>query len=160
MKKIFRKAVLIGSLLMSSTASVHSAAEFDSLIMGMAPTLPAQEEERVLYSPREDAHSTIASKYLAQHPINMKMAKKVAGNNPILTLDNMHTATDGAYILLRQSDLKSADSAHALQAVLQKPANVHVILDVEADSDGVLRLYSVVNTSTNPNESTLRRVLP
>ena len=160
MKKLFRNALLVGSLLLSSTASVHADREFSDIVSGMVPTLPIQGEDRSLYSPREGTTPSIASKYLAQHPFNMKMVKKVAGSNTVFTLDTMHEATDGAYILLRQSDLKSADSMHALQAVLQKPTDVHVILDVEADSAGVLNLYSVAKKEASDGSTTLRRVLP
>lgn len=160
MRKHFRNVLLIGSLLLSSTASVNAAQNFTDIISGLAPTLPLQDEHHSLYSPREDSTLATASKYLAQRPFDMKMVKKVTGSNQVFTLDALHEATDGAYILLRQSDLKSADSVRALQAVLQKPTDVHVVLDVEADSAGVLNLYSVAKIETSDGSTTLRRVLP
>lgn len=159
MKKLFRNALLVGSLLLSSTASGHVDHEFSAIISGLAPTLPVQEKD-ALYSPREDAKSAPASKYLAHHPFNMKTVKKVAGSNPVFTLDTLHEATDGAYILLHQNDLKSAEAMHALQSILQKPTDVHVILDVEADSAGVLNLYSAVKKEHSDGSITRHRSLP
>lgn len=160
MKKHFRNVLLIGSLLLSSTASVHADQNFTDIISELAPTLPLQDGHHSLYSPREDMKHATAAKYLEQRPFDMKMVKKVTGSNQVFTLDTLHEATDGAYILLRQSDLKSADSVRALQAILQKPTDVHVILDVEANSAGVLDLYSVAKIETSDGSTTLRRMLP
>ncbi len=160
MKKLFRNALLVGSLLLSTTASVHADQHFTDIINGMVPTLPMQEAECALYSPREDMNHATALKYLAQCPFDMKMVRKVTGSNQVFTLDTMHEATDGAYILLHQNDLRSDSSMRILQAILQKPTDVHVILDVEADSAGILNLYSVAKKEASDGSTTRRRILP
>ncbi len=48
MKKLFRNALLVGSLLLSTTASVHADQHFTDIINGMVPTLPMQEGECAL----------------------------------------------------------------------------------------------------------------
>lgn len=87
-----------------------------------------------------------------------KTIQEVAGKHVVFSLGNMENVTDGSYLFLTMEQLK--ENTRAIQAILAKPTDIQIILDVEADSNGVLRLYSMVNTSTDPTELTLRRVFP
>lgn len=164
MKKMLKRALLIGGLLLSTTTYIQANNEFTDLISGLVPVLPIQEEDGRVFSPKErdddDGVSSVAAKYLEQRPVDMKIVKKIAGKNEVFTFDTMDQAVDGSYILLRQSDLKSVENVQDLQSVLQKPTDVHVILDVEANSMGVLNLYSVVKTVTRDGTEMRRRILP
>jgi hypothetical protein len=163
LRNLVQKTLLISSLLISTASANFSAEDRFTDWMGMmAPTLPMQDGKKVLYSPRSEELPAQAAKYFTQRPFSKSMVKKVAGDSAVFTLENAADATDGSYLLLRQSDLTSGDSFRTLNAILNKPTDLHIILDVEADSNGVLNLYSMVGTvhDETGRTTTLRRALP
>lgn len=161
MKKIFKRALVMGGLLLSTTAHVQANNEFTDVLKGLVPASTGQMEEKTPYTPKEGAEGVaVAAKYLKQQPIDMKMVKKIAGKGAVFTLDTMDNAEDGAYIVLRQSDLASSEALRSLQSVLEKPTDVHVILDVQADSRGALSLHSIVQTKESDGTVSRKRILP
>lgn len=161
MKTIFKRAVVIGGLLLSTSSHVRANNEFTDLVKTLAPVVSGQVEAKTPFTPREGAEgATVAAKYLKQRPFDMKTAKKIAGTNAVFTIEDMAHATDGSYILLRQSDLNSVETLKLLQSVLQKPTDLHIILDVEADSSGILNLHCVIKKIESDGSETHRRILP